>query len=63
MGSGATTVVDLLEVGIVDPVIEIKLEAAVEIEVVGDAIDVEVILWPGQISIVIAATPRVWCCV
>ena len=43
IGTAVTTVVDLLEVEMVDPVIEIKLAAAIEIEIVDEAIEVEVI--------------------
>jgi hypothetical protein len=43
IGTGVTTVVDLLEVELVDPVIEIEMEAAVEVEIVDEAIEVEVI--------------------
>ena len=43
IGTGVTTVVDLLEVELVDPVIEIEMEAAIEVEIVDEAIEVEVI--------------------
>lgn len=43
IGTGVTTIVDQLEVELVDPVIEIDLEAAIEVEIVDEAIDVEVI--------------------
>ena len=43
IGTGVTTVVDLLEVEIVDPVIEIELEVTVIVDLVDEAIEVEVI--------------------
>ena len=43
VSTGVTTVVDLLEVELVDPVIEVELEAAIDVEIVDEAIEVEVI--------------------
>ena len=42
IGTGVTTVVDLLEVELVDPVIEIEMEAAITVDIVDEAIEVEV---------------------
>ena len=42
MGSGVTTVVDLLEVELMDPVIEVEMEAAIAVEIFDDTIEVEV---------------------
>ena len=42
MGTGATTVVDMLEVELLDPVIEIEMEAAVIVEIVNETMEVEV---------------------
>jgi len=42
MGTGTTTVVDMLEVELVDPVIEIEMEAVIAVDIVNDVIDVEV---------------------
>ena len=43
MGTGATIVVDMLEVELVDPFIEIEMKAAVIVDIVDEAIEVEVI--------------------
>ncbi|MDA3807921.1 MAG: hypothetical protein PF440_08430 [Thiomicrorhabdus sp.] len=43
VGTGVTTVVDMLEVELVDPVIELELEAAILVDVIGETIEVEVI--------------------
>ncbi len=43
MGTGAMTVVDMLEVELLDPVIEIEMEAAVVVDIVDEVIEVEVI--------------------
>jgi len=43
MGTWATTVVDMLEVEMVDPAVEIEMEAAIVVDVVDETIDVEVI--------------------
>ena len=43
IGTGVTTVVDLLEVEMLDPVIEIEMEAAIEVDIVDEIIEVEVI--------------------
>ena len=43
MGTGATTVVDMLEVELLQPVIEIEMEAAVVVGIIDEAIEVEVI--------------------
>ena len=43
IGTGVTTVVDLLEVELLDPVIEIEMEAAVVVDIVDEVIEVEVI--------------------
>jgi len=43
MGTGTTTVVDMLEIEVVDPVIEIEMEAAIVVDVVDETIDVEVV--------------------
>ncbi|MCK4620735.1 MAG: hypothetical protein KAT62_00830 [Desulfuromonadales bacterium] len=42
MGTGATTVVDMLEVELVDDIIDVELESAIEIEMVDEKIEVEV---------------------
>jgi len=43
VGTGTTTVVDMLEVEVVDPVVEIEMEAAIIVDIVDETIDVEVI--------------------
>ena len=43
MGTGVTTVVDMLEVEFMDPVIEIEMDAAVVVAIVNEIIEVEVI--------------------
>ena len=42
MGTGSTTVVDMLEIEVVDPVIEIEMESMIGVDVVDETIDVEV---------------------
>ena len=43
MGTGAAAIVDMLEVELVNPVIEIEMVAAIVVDVVDETIDVEVI--------------------
>ena len=43
MGTGVTTVVDLLEVEMVSDIIEIEIEAPIGVEIVDTAIEMEVI--------------------
>lgn len=41
IGTGSTTVVDMLEVAVVDPVIEIEMGAAIVVDIVDIVIEVE----------------------
>jgi hypothetical protein len=43
MGTGTTTVVDMLVVELVDPVIEIEMDAAIAVDIIDDVIEMEVI--------------------
>ena len=43
IGTGVTTLVDLLEVELVDDTIEIEMVAAITVEILDDTIEVEVI--------------------
>ncbi|MEA3363696.1 MAG: hypothetical protein U9Q61_10580 [Thermodesulfobacteriota bacterium] len=43
IGTGTAKVVDMLEVELADPVIEIEMEAAIIVDIVNDSIEVEVI--------------------
>lgn len=42
IGTGVTTVVDMLEVEVVNDTIEIEMEAAIVVEIIDETIEVEV---------------------
>ena len=42
IGTGVTTVVDLLEIELVDDSIDVEIEAAVDVEIIDETITVEV---------------------
>ena len=43
IGTGVTTMIDLLEVELVDSIIGVEMEAAVVVAIIDEAIEVEVI--------------------